>query len=116
MASFFKNKLESNIGTSEVEVLNVSTNTRSTVIGLSLTNLTSGIVLASIRLELYDSEPPNSVLSTAYYVRDVIVPPNQSLRVINGGEKLILASNMTMYVQASQPNSLDMIASYVTIT
>lgn len=115
MASFFKNKLESNIGISDVEVLSVSTNTRSTVIGLSLTNLTSGIVLASIRLELLDSNPPNSVLSTAYYVKDVIVPPNQSLRVINGGEKLVMAGDMKMYVHSNTDESLDLVMSYVDI-
>lgn len=115
MASFFKNKLAQNIGTTEVEVIDVSTNTRTTVIGLSLTNLTGGIVLASIRLEQLDSNPPNAVLSEAYYVKDVIVPPNQSLRVINGGEKLILAGDMKMYVVSNTDDALDLVMSYVDI-
>jgi hypothetical protein len=115
MASFFKNKLQSAIGTSPVNVLSVNTNTRSTVIGLSLTNLTSAIVLASIRLDLTDSNSPYPVLSTAYYVKEVIVPPNQSLRVINGGEKLIMAGNMNMYVQSNIDSSLDLVMSYVDI-
>jgi hypothetical protein len=115
MASFFKNKLEQNIGTTEVQVLSVTTNTRSTVIGLSLTNLTSGIVLATIRLEQCDPNPPNSVLAEAYYVKDVIVPPNQSLRVINGGEKLIMAGDMKMYIESNTDSSLDLVMSYVDI-
>lgn len=115
MASFFRNILESNIGIDDVEILTVSTNTRSTVIGLSLTNLTGGIVLASIRLELLDSAPPNDVLSSAYYVKEVIVPPNQSLRVINGGEKLILAGDMRMYIHSNVEDSLDLVMSYVDI-
>jgi hypothetical protein len=115
MASFFRNKLQQNIGMDEVEVISVSTNTRATVIGLSLTNLTSGIVLASIRLELLDATPPNAVLGEAYYLKDVIVPPNQSLRVINGGEKLILAGDMKMYISCNFDNSLDLVMSYVDI-
>jgi len=115
MASFFRNKLQQNIGTAEVEVINVTTNTRSTIIGLSLTNLTSGIILASIRLALEDANPPNAVLSEAYYLKEVIVPPNQSLRVVNGGEKLILAGNMKMYVSCNFDDSLDLVMSYVDI-
>ena len=115
MASFFRNKLETEIGITPVEVISVGTNTRSTVIGLSLTNLTGAIVLASIRLDLEDSSPPHTVLSTAYYVKEVIVPPNQSLRVINGGEKLILAGNMKMYVHSNIDESLDLVMSYVDI-
>ena len=109
MASFFRNKLHQNIGIAETEVISVSTNTRATVIGLNLTNLTTGIVLASIRLELLDPNPPNAVLSEAYYVKDIIVPPNQSFRVINGVEKLILAVDMKMHIHSNFENSLDLV-------
>jgi hypothetical protein len=109
MATFFKNKLESEIGTSEVEVISTLVNARATIIGLSLTNLTSGIVLATIRLE-------NTVDNTsAFYIKDVLVSPNQSLRVINGGEKLVLGGSMKLYVQSNTVDSLDLVASYVEI-
>jgi len=112
MATFFRNKLESEIGTSETEVISVDTNSRVTVIGMSLTNLTGGIVLATIRIENTVASAPND---SAYYVKDVVVPPNQSLRVINGGEKLVLAGDMKVYVQSNTASSLDFIASYVEI-
>lgn len=183
MASFFRNKLQAQIGTDEVLVLSTPTSTRSTVIGLSLTNLTGSIVLASIRLALVDASevtlsgltnvsgattitgvsdvnaalvelgftvsgtnvqagtrvisktqvsPNNNTITlslassggaitsatftnSSYYIKDVIVPPNQSLRVINGGEKLILAGDMEMYVQANVAESLDLAMSYVDI-
>ena len=183
MASFFRNKLQPQVGTDEILVLSTNTATRSTVIGLSLTNLTSSIVLASIRLSLTDGtqvtlgtltnvqgeatitgvsdsnaalitvgmtvsgtnvQPGTRVLSkedtgsntntitlslpssggaissatftfSSYYIKDVIVPPNQSLRVVNGGEKLILAGDMNMYVQANVESSLDLAMSYVDI-
>lgn len=112
MATFFRNVLYTGIGTSEVEVIDVPELSRATVIGLSLTNLTSGIVLASIRVENTDQTAPNN---SAYYIKEVIIPPNQSLRVINGGEKLVLADFMKVYVQSNTASSLDLIASYVEI-
>ena len=112
MATFFRNKLESEIGISEIEVIDVSTNSRVTVIGMSVTNLTGGIVLATIRVENTTASSPND---SAYYIKDVVVPPNQSLRVINGGEKLVLAGDMKVYVKSNVASSLDFIASYVEI-
>ena len=79
MATAFKNVLQSEIGVTEVEIINVATAARATVIGLSLTNLTGGIILASIRLENTVASSPND---SAYYIKEVVLPPNQSLRVI----------------------------------
>jgi hypothetical protein len=115
MATNFKNVLYSEIGISEVEVISVATLARSTVIGLSLTNLTGGIILATIRVE-NNSVGVTAPNDSAYYVKDVVVPPNQSLRVINGGEKLILAGDMKVYVSANTAASMDLVASYVEIT
>lgn len=112
MATVFKNKLWSNIGTTEEQVFSIATNSRATVIGLSLTNTTNGIVLADIRVENTTESSPNN---SAYYIKQVVVPPNQSLRVINGGEKLVLGGDMNVYVTASVDNSLDLVASYVEI-
>ena len=115
MATAFRNVLYTEVGTSEVEVISVATAARATVIGMSLTNLTGGIVLASIRVEnnAVGVVAPND---TAYYIRDVVIPANQSLRVVNGGEKLVLAGDMKVYVQSNTVDSLDFIASYVEIT
>lgn len=116
MATYFKNILQSEIGTSEELIYTTGGNTRATFIGLSLTNLTSGIVLASVRLEQLDTAIPTpNVTGSAYYIKDIIVPPNQSLRVVNGGEKLVLGTSMKVYVQASEDASIDLVASYVEI-
>lgn len=119
MASFFRNVLYDGIGTTEElilttgNILGVSRPTaNTTVIGLSLTNKTENIVLANIRLADNNQSTPND---TAYYVKEVAVPPNQSLRVINGGEKLILAPDTEMYIQSSADDSLDLVLSCVEI-
>ena len=112
MATFFRNRLESEIGTTEVEVISVATISRVTVIGMSLTNLTSDIIRATIRVENTVASAPND---TAFYIKDVTIQPNQSLRVVNGGEKLVLAGDMKVYVQSNVADSMDFVASYVEI-
>lgn len=112
MATFFRNRLESEIGTTEVEVISVATISRVTVIGMSLTNLTSDIIRATIRVENTVASAPND---SAFYIKDVTIQPNQSLRVVNGGEKLVLAGDMKVYVQSNVADSMDFIASYVEI-
>lgn len=110
MANFFKNKLVSGLGTDDATpVLTTDPTARTTIIGLSLTNMTEGIVLASIMLE--DTNENTS----AYYIKEIIVPANQSLRVINGGERLILGVDTNVYVFSNTENSLDLVLSYVEI-
>lgn len=109
MATTFNNALISELGTTEETAITVASNARVTVIGLSFANLTESVILASVRVV-------DGSNNSAYFCKNIPVPPNQSLRVVNGGEKLILSSSTLMKVKASQPDSLDMIASYVTIT
>jgi hypothetical protein len=179
MATFFKNKLIQNLGVGEFEVLSTNNNTRATVIGLSLSNLTDGITSASIRLENFwtissatnteneatitgvpdldasrffpgywvsgtNVQEGTKVVSivnngvddntvtlslpslggaieevtftgTAYFARNLIVPQSQTLRLVNGGEKLVLGANMKMYVESNTADSLDFVCSYVEI-
>jgi hypothetical protein len=106
MASFFKNKVAKEIGTTPVEVLATAPNSRMTVIGMSLANLTTGIVLVDVELT-DDSEV------TGYYAKQILIPPNSSLRVINGGEKLILATSNSLSITANVDSAVDAIISYV---
>lgn len=110
MPTLFKNKLYSGLGTTEQTILTSNGSAKTTVVGLSLTNLTDNIVMASIRL----TDPVESI--TAYYVKDVMVPPNQSLRVINGGERLVLDPSTEVKMSANADDSLDLVMSYVEIS
>ena len=106
MASFFRNKVAKEIGTTPVEVLATAANSRMTIIGLSLANLTEGIVL--IDIELTDDADV-----TGYYAKQILVPPNSSLRVVNGGEKLILSTSNSLTITANVNDAIDAIISYV---
>jgi hypothetical protein len=48
-------------------------------------------------------------------LKDVLVPPNTSLRALSAGEKLILAPSNQMYLVADVDESLDAVISYVDI-
>ena len=110
MATVFKNVLKTGVGTSTTPVLTTGSNVNTTVIGLSLSNTTESIVLASILLT-------DTVAGTAaYYIKNVIVPPDQSLRVINGGERLVLGPSTQIVITATVDTSLDLVMSYVEIS
>lgn len=109
MATEFKNKVIKNIGTLPVEIETVGASARSTVIGLSCTNLTDSFVYISVLVE-------DDTSVTGYYLKDTLLPANTSLRVVNQGEKLILAANNKLLVQSSLDDSVDVVMSYVEIT
>jgi hypothetical protein len=111
MATNFRNAIEANVGTTERTLITAGPASKNTIIGFSVTNLTEGVVVFSVKMSDGGETP-----SVGYFVRNVPIPPNQSLRIINGGEKLILAPNNIISIVADQNNALDVIASYVEIT
>ena len=108
MATTFKNKVIPNIGTDRTEVLATNENARVTVVGFSLANTTSGTVLVDVELQ-------DETSVTGFYAKEIIVPPNASLRVLNGGEKLILTPENNLYVTSNVDDSIDVIMSTVEI-
>jgi len=110
MTTAFKNVLNSGLGTSPTTVLTTNNTARTTVIGLSLTNTTPDIVLASVQLQ-------DTVANTsAYYVQNIVVPPNTSARVINGGERLVCGPSTNIIITSNTASSLDLVMSYVEIS
>jgi hypothetical protein len=108
MATTFKNVVVANVGTERTEIIATNDNARVTVVGFSLANLTEGVILVDIELQ-------DDASVTGYYAKELIVPPNTSLRVLNGGEKLILTPNNNLYVKTNVDNAVDVILSTVEI-
>jgi hypothetical protein len=109
MATLFKNKVLKDVGTVPTQVVQTADNARATVIGLSLTNLLADkAVMVSIMLT-------DETSTTGYFIKDVMIAPNGSLRAVNGGEKLIIAPSNELMVVASADNSVDVLMSYVEI-
>jgi len=109
MATIFKNKVIKNVGKVPVEITEIGSNSRATVIGLSLTNLTQSFLYVNVFVQ-------DDTSVSGFYLKETLLPANTSLRVVNQGEKLILAANNKLLVSSNLDDSVDVIMSYVEIT
>jgi len=110
MATVFKNVLTSGLGTTPTTVLTSNGSSTTTVIGMSLSNTTPGIVQVNIQIQ-------DTVASTsAYYVYGLTIPPNSSARVVSGGEKLNLGPLTNIIITSNSASSLDLVMSWVEIS
>ena len=105
MAIYFLNTVLNDVGTTPVELVSTTGSQTVTVIGLSLCNTTAQSIAASITLTDASS-------NTGYYIKDITIAPNSSLRVVNGGERLVLAPNNSLYAVSNVTTSMDVIVSY----
>jgi len=108
MATQFKNKVVKDIGSVPILALETDAATRSTIIGLTLTNLQDFIVYASLLVH-------DDTSVEGYFMKDTIIPPNSSLHALSAGENLILAPTNQLYIVADQNDALDAVISYVDI-
>jgi hypothetical protein len=108
MATQFKNKVIKEVGTVPILAIETDAATRSTIIGLTLSNLTDFITYASVLVH-------DDTSVEGYFMKDVMIPPNSSLHVLAAGEKLILAPSNQLYIVALSDESFDAVISYVDI-
>ena len=110
MASFFRTKVENNIGTTPVELLATTELSKFTIIGCNLANIVDEDVTISITIT--GPDPDNNV---GYYIRGLVIAPYTSAKVITNGEKLILQENCSMTIESDLDNSIDVVISYAEI-
>ena len=108
MATFFRTKVEKNIGTTPVDVLTTTASNRFTVIGCNLANTTDFDVIIDIIVE-------DASAVAGYYIKELIIPPYTSAKVITNGEKLILAEECIFRIVSDTDNSIDAVISYAEI-
>lgn len=108
MPTRFKNELVNELGTSTTQIYTVPAATRTTVIGMALTNTTVGNVSVDVQLEDESS-------SRIYYLKNVVIPPGNSLRAVTQGEKLTLETANSIYVTTDTNGGIDLALSYVEI-
>ena len=108
MATFFRTKVEKDIGTTPVDVLSTSVGNRFTIIGCNLANTTDEDVIIDITVT-------DSTAVTGIYINQLVISPYTSAKVITNGEKMILAENTTLTIVSDTDNSVDAIISYAEI-
>lgn len=108
MATTFRNKVIKEVGTVPIIAIETAANTRSTIIGMSLANLTSEIVYASVLIH-------DDTSVEGYLIKDIMIPPNTSLRPVSTGEKLILAPSNQLLLVCDTEEGYDAVISFVDI-
>ncbi len=110
MPTLFRHAVNTGIGTTPVDVLQIDAGVRATVIGLNLANITDYDVV-NVDVFVVDE---NS--TQAHYVRGLVIPPNTSAKLITQGEKLILPETAGIRIVSDTEDSIDSTISYVEIS
>jgi hypothetical protein len=110
MPTQFKHSVNTGIGTTPVDVVQIPLGARATVIGCNLANITD-----------YDTVVVNVFVidensTQAHYVRGLTIAPNSSVKLIANGEKLILPETAGLRIVTDTESSIDATVSYVEIT
>ena len=110
MPTLFRHAVNTEIGTTPVDVLQVDAGVRVTVIGLNLANVTD-----------YDTVVVNVFVidensTQAHYVRGLSISPNSTAKIITQGEKLILPETSGIRIVSDTEDSIDTTISFVEIT
>jgi hypothetical protein len=110
MPTIFKHSLVTSVGTTPTDILEIGAGVRATVIGCNLANVTEyDTVIADIQVVGEDT-------TVTYLVKGIAIPPNTSVKVITGGEKLIMPSNTELRLTVNTADSVDATVSYVEIS
>jgi len=109
MPTIFKHAVNTEVGTEPIDVLQIPVGFRATVIGFNLVNVIDEVVLVNIFVIDENS-------TQAYYAKDLIIPPNTTLKVITQGEKLILPETAGIRIVSNKENSIDSTISFVEIS
>jgi hypothetical protein len=104
MANAFKNSITGIIGTESHRVYKAPGSTTSTVIGLSLANISAAEVNANVLLIANTS-------FQAHLIRNAPIPVGSSLVVIGGDQKVVLEAADEMRVKSSASASLSAVVS-----
>ena len=103
----FKSTLTAGIGTSETAITDtVSAGTTHTLIGVSISNVTTGNITADVILNKNGG-------SSAYMVKGAIVPVGGALVVVGGDQKLVIEEGDDVGVVSSAAASIDTVVSYL---
>lgn len=110
MPTQFKHAVNVDVGITPVDVLQIPAGVRATVIGLNIANVTT-YDTCNVNVFIIDE---NS--TQAYFVKNLVIPPNTSVKVITQGEKLILPETAGIRISSDVEDSLHTTISYVEIS
>ena len=113
MANIFKLKTKPSLTTSLAAYYTVPADTTSVVLGISLSNITSGSVTADIKI-ISDTVDVETNTDT-YLGKGLPVPAGGTLEIMQGN-KLVLQTTDVIQAKASATSSVDLLISIMEIT
>lgn len=108
MANVFNNQITADVGTTPTVVYTTNSVTKATVIGINISNNTTGTVTADIILEKGSTQ--------INIVKGARIPAGTALAAMGGDQKLVLTESSTLYVQTDTATSSDVAVSVLEIT
>ena len=109
MANTFKNRTLRAVGTVATDVgAVVASSTETTLIGMTLANITSGVISVTATL--------NDGTNTTHIVKDAPIPTGGSLILLGGDQKVVLMTGDKIIVTSNTASSVDVIMSFLEIT
>lgn len=110
MPTTFRQSVNTSIGTTPVDVLQIAPGVRATVIGCNIANTTE-YETVTVNVFVIDE---NS--TQAAYIKNIPIPPASSVKIITNGEKLILPETAGLRIVCDTESAVDATVSYVEIT
>ena len=104
MAQDFRNDIQRNVGTVAQQLLDAGN--YDAVIGIRCCNVHAS---STIALDVYIKNGGNNY----YIAKDVSVPPNSAIELIQGGAKIVLKSGDDLYAVSDVASSVDIVTSYI---
>ena len=86
----------------------VAASTQTTLIGMTLANITSGVINVTATL--------NDGTNTTHIVKDAPIPTGGSLILLGGDQKVVLMTGDKIIVTSNTASSVDVIMSFLEIT
>lgn len=108
MASSFKSAVLANVGTSATTAYTAPAATTTTVIGLSVANVSGGAVYTDVTLV--------KGATTVYLIKNAPVPYGGTLVIVGGDQKVVLETGNYIQVKSTAATSLDVVASVLELT
>ena len=104
MAQDFRNDIQRNVGT--VAQLLLDAGDYDAVIGIRCCNVHAS---STIALDVYIVNGGNNY----YIAKDVSVPPNSAIELIQGGSKIVLKNGDVLKAVSNTASSVDIVTSYI---
>lgn len=109
MANSFKLKTDTGVGTSAATIYTCPSSTETTIIGLSVANITTSAIEVDVQLENNDGD-------NIYIIKDAPVPVGSSLVVVGGDQKVVMEASDVLKVTSNTASSADVALSILEIT